>query len=81
VLPDLQDLVTEYGPDYGMPKYYDVITDSVGLCNQLIHYSRVFRMDGIKLPYWQAIAENLWGQSVIERLEDRLTIFDSATLG
>ncbi|MFY0034561.1 DUF1073 domain-containing protein, partial [Acinetobacter baumannii] len=46
-----------------------------------IHYSRVFRMDGIKLPYWQAIAENLWGQSVIERLEDRLTIFDSATLG
>ncbi len=81
VLPDLQDLVTEYGPDYGMPKYYDVITDSVGLCNQRIHYSRVFRMDGIKLPYWQAIAENLWGQSVIERLEDRLTIFDSATLG
>ncbi|MDR8252560.1 DUF1073 domain-containing protein, partial [Acinetobacter baumannii] len=45
VLPDLQDLVTEYGPDYGMPKYYDVITDSVGLCNQRIHYSRVFRMD------------------------------------
>ncbi|MDR8299848.1 DUF1073 domain-containing protein, partial [Acinetobacter baumannii] len=81
VLPDLQDLVTEYGPDYGMPKYYDVITDSVGLCNQRIDYSRVFRMDGIKLPYWQAIAENLWGQSVIERLEDRLTIFDSATLG
>ncbi|MFX8433449.1 DUF1073 domain-containing protein, partial [Acinetobacter baumannii] len=81
VLPDLQDLVTEYGPDYGMPKYYDVITDSVGLCNQRIHYSRVVRMDGIKLPYWQAIAENLWGQSVIERLEDRLTIFDSATLG
>lgn len=81
VLPDLQDLVTEYGPDYGKPKYYDVITDSVGLCNQRIHYSRVIRMDGISLPYWQSIAENLWGQSVIERLEDRLTIFDSATLG
>lgn len=81
VLPDLQDLVTEYGPDYGKPKYYDVITDSVGFCNQRIHYSRIIRMDGINLPYWQAIAENLWGQSVIERLEDRLTIFDSATLG
>lgn len=81
VLPDLQDLVTEYGPDYGKPKFYDVITDSVGLCNQRIHYSRVIRMDGINLPYWQSIAENLWGQSVIERLEDRLTIFDSATLG
>ena len=81
VVPSLEDLVTEYGPYYGMPKYYDVITDSVGLCNQKIHYSRVVRMDGVELPYWQAIAENLWGQSIIERLEDRLTIFDSATLG
>ncbi|MFJ0260934.1 DUF1073 domain-containing protein [Acinetobacter baumannii] len=81
VLPTLEDLVTEMGPDYGKPKYYDVITDSVGLCNQRIHYSRVIRMDGVELPYWQSITENLWGQSVIERLEDRLTIFDSATLG
>lgn len=81
VQPTLQDLVTEYGPHYGKPKYYDVFSDSVGLCNQRVHYSRVIRVDGVKLPYWQSIAENLWGQSVIERLEDRLTIFDSATLG
>lgn len=81
VQPTLENLVTEMGPDYGKPKYYDVITDSVGLCNQRIHYSRVIRMDGVELPYWQSITENLWGQSVIERLEDRLTIFDSATLG
>ena len=50
VVPSLEDLVTEYGPYYGMPKYYDVITDSVGLCNQKIHYSRVIRMDGVELP-------------------------------
>ncbi|NUG01985.1 DUF1073 domain-containing protein [Acinetobacter oleivorans] len=81
VQPTLQDLVTELGPDYGTPRYYDVITDSVGLCNQKVHYSRVIRMDGVELPYNQSITENLWGQSVIERLEDRLTIFDSATLG
>lgn len=81
VTPSLQDLVTDLGPYYGLPKYYDVITDSVGLCNQRVHYSRIIRMDGVKLPYWQSISENLWGQSVIERLEDRLTIFDSATLG
>lgn len=81
VQPTLQDLVTDLGPDYGTPRYYDVITDSVGLCNQKVHYSRVIRMDGVELPYNQSIAENLWGQSVIERLEDRLTIFDSATLG
>lgn len=81
VLPTLQDLVTEYGPHYGKPKYYDVITDAVGFCNQRIHHSRVIRIDGVDLPYRQSIAENLWGQSVIERLIDRLTIFDSATLG
>jgi hypothetical protein len=81
VQPSMQDLVTEYGPHYGMPKFYDVIHDSVGLCNQKVHYTRVIRMDGVELPYNQSITENLWGQSVIERLEDRLTIFDSATLG
>ncbi|MFP0547901.1 DUF1073 domain-containing protein [Acinetobacter baumannii] len=81
VLPTLEDLVTEYGPDYGKPKYYNVITDSVGLSDQKIHYSRVIRIDGVDLPYWQRIAENLWGQSVIERLLDRLTIFDSTTMG
>lgn len=81
VQPTLQDLVTEYGPHYGKPKYYDVITDAVGLCNQRIHHSRIIRIDGVDLPHWQSVAENLWGQSVIERLIDRLTIFDSATIG
>ncbi len=81
VLPTLQDLVTEYGPDFGKPKYYDVIADSLGLSNQKIHYSRVIRFDGVDLPYWQRVTENLWGQSVIERMIDRLTAFDSTTMG
>ncbi len=46
-----------------------------------IHYSRVLRFDGQDLPYWQKIAENLWGQSVLERLFDRLLAFDSTTQG
>lgn len=81
VQPTLQDLVTEYGPGFGMPKYYDVVADSLGLSNQRIHHSRVIRIDGVDLPYWQRTAENLWGQSVIERLLDRLTAFDSTTAG
>jgi len=81
VQPTLQDLVSEYGPDFGMPKYYDVIADSLGLSNQRIHHSRVIRFDGVDLPYWQRVAENLWGQSVIERLMDRLIAFDSTTTG
>ena len=46
-----------------------------------MHYTRVIRLEGIKLPYWQKITENLWGMSVIERLFDRLVAFDSTTEG
>ncbi len=81
VQPSLNDLVTDMGPDMGMPRYYDVVADSMALPRQRIHYSRVLRIDGVELPYWQKIAENLWGQSVIERLIDRLVAFDSTTTG
>jgi uncharacterized protein len=81
VQPTLNDLVTEFGPDMGMPKFYDVVADSMAMKRQRIHHSRVLRQDGITLPYWQRIAENLWGQSVIERLFDRLVAFDSTTQG
>jgi len=81
VQPTLTDLVKEMGPDFGKPRYYDVVADSMALTNQRIHYSRVLRIDGVDLPYWQRIAENLWGQSVIERLFDRLVAFDSTTQG
>lgn len=81
VQPTLDDLVTEMGPDMGQPRYYDVVADSMALKRQRIHYSRVLRIDGVELPYWQKISENLWGQSVIERLIDRLVAFDSTTIG
>ncbi len=79
--PSLQNLITDLGPDYGKPKFYDVIADAQGLVSQRIHHSRVIRMDGVDLPYWQRIAENGWGQSVLERLWDRLLAFDSTTQG
>lgn len=81
VQPSLENLVTEYGPDLGKPKYYTVVADAQALINQKIHYSRVIRREGVELPYWQRIAENGWGQSVLERLWDRLVAFDSVTAG
>lgn len=81
VQPTLHLLVQEYGPDFGLPKFYDVVADAMALTRQRIHHSRVIRVDGVDLPYWQKIAENLWGQSVIERLFDRLVAFDSTTQG
>lgn len=81
VQPSLQDLITDLGPDLGKPKYYDVIADAGGLVSMRIHHSRLIRMEGVELPYWQRISENGWGQSVLERLWDRLIPFDSVTQG
>jgi phage-related protein (TIGR01555 family) len=82
LFPSLNDLVSEQGPDLGNPKYYEVRPDyGTGLPYMKIHYTRLIRMEGVRLPYWQRITENGWGQSVIERLFDRLVAFDSATQG
>lgn len=81
VEPNLQKLVSELGPHLGLPEFYRVVTDAPALRNQVIHYSRVIRLEGIRLPYWQRIMENLWGISVLERLYDRMVSFDSATAG
>lgn len=75
------DLVLDYGPDYGMPRFYDVIATAPFMPRQRIHYTRVIRMDGVTLPFRQRLAENGWGMSVIERLYDRLLAFDSGTMG
>lgn len=81
VMPSMSDLITELGPNLGKPKFYDIVADGMALRRQRIHHSRVIRLDGVDLPYWQRISENLWGQSVIERLFDRLIAFDSTTAG
>lgn len=81
VQPTLQLPIKELGPDMGKPTFYDVIADSQGLSSMRIHHTRCIRLDGVDLPYWQRIAENGWGQSVLERLWDRLVPFDSATQG
>lgn len=79
--PSLGDLVTEYGPYLGQPKYYEVVGDAAALRGKKIHYSRCMRLLGVELPYYQAMMENMWGISVLERLNDRLVAFDSATTG
>jgi hypothetical protein len=80
--PDLSDIIDDLGPDLGNPRFYDYLPDvGSGLKRMRIHYSRVLRMTGVELPYWQKIGENYWGQSVIERIWDRLISFDSGTMG
>lgn len=82
VEPSLGDLVTDVGAHLGQPKYYRVCADAPAWRGQIIHHSRVaLRQVGIPLPYWQRVAENMWGISVLERLYDRMVAFDSATTG
>jgi len=81
VSPPVGEVVTDFGPDLGMPKYYDVLVGQAGLPKGRIHHSRVLRMDGEPLPYYQRISENGWGLSILEPMWDRLIAFDSATVG
>jgi phage-related protein (TIGR01555 family) len=78
--------VIESGPQMGLPNYYQIVsspdaadpTAKSGMV--IVHHSRCFRHIGVKLPFFQAITEMMWGMSVLERLWDRLIAFDNATM-
>jgi uncharacterized protein len=91
--PAMDKIINE-GPDMGLPEFYDIVlgtnlndpgqepggshTDSPN-GRVRVHHSRCIRMLGIQLPFWQAITEMMWGESVLERMWDRLIEFDDAT--
>lgn len=85
--PVLQKLI-DSGPEMGLPAYYQIVNnptqldpDSPTATGQItVHHSRCIRYTGIDLPYFQAITEMMWGESILERLWDRLIAFDSVTM-
>lgn len=77
----VEDPVTDFGTDFGTPKFYTTNSDARSIPSMKIHHSRCIRIDGIELPYWQRITENDWGLSVIEPMFDRMLAFDSTTTG
>lgn len=91
--PALDKLINS-GPDMGLPAFYDIVLGSnlndpgmepggqeTDNPNQRVrvHHSRCIRHIGIQLPFWQALTEMMWGESILERLWDRLIMFDDAT--
>lgn len=80
--PSVESLVQE-GQDAGLPMFYTVVSNiQTGETGSVkIHHTRVIRHIGIQLPLWQAFVEEMWGESIIERLYDRLVSFDTATSG
>lgn len=85
--PDLVNVIP-FGPDMGLPAIYQIVNSltstqsdsatSTGFIN--VHHSRVIRNIGIELPYFQAITEMMWGESILERMWDRLLTYDSTTM-
>lgn len=80
-LSDPQIAITDLGPNIGQQKMYAVGPNASALVNKRIHYSRIIRSEGTKLPFFQRMAEQGWGISIVERMFDRLTAYDSATTG
>lgn len=58
-------------PDFGTPEFYDVSNKANGKVTR-IHHSRVIKMIGRKLPYWEELAENYWGASELEHVYTEL---------
>lgn len=79
--PSYNNLVTDYGPEFGKPKFYKVVVSQQGIPPWKIHHSRLIRMEGDSLPFQQAQTENGWGMSVVERIFERIQAFDTATVG
>lgn len=71
VSPSLE-LVKDIGdPDFGKPEYY-IVTSAPDNYSTKIHHSRVIKMVGRELPYWEEIAESFWGASELEHVYTEL---------
>lgn len=66
---ELVDDITD--PDFGQPEYYDVSDNTTGKTFR-IHHSRVIKMIGREMPYWEEIAETYWGASELEHVYTEL---------
>lgn len=80
--PDVATLV-QSGRHAGLPASYQLIAnlDTGTVSGLRMHHSRIMRFIGIQLPVYQALQEQFWGESIVERIYDRLVSFDTATMG
>lgn len=67
VSPSTETITDIDDPDFGKPEYYIVSSDSIKKSIK-IHHSRVIKLVGRPLPYWEEVAENWWGASEIEHV-------------
>lgn len=67
-------------PDFGLPDYYTFSVNGTELESGVrVHHSRVLRFEGRYLPFNEKLAENSWGMSEIEHIEQELTKRNTAS--
>lgn len=71
VSPSLELVDDISDPDFGQPEYY-VVTSAPDNFSTKIHHSRVIKMIGRELPYWEEVAETYWGASELEHVYTEL---------
>jgi hypothetical protein len=80
VNPSYNNLVTDYGPEFGKPKFYKVVVNQQGIPpgESIIAASSEWRATRY---HSSRPRENGWGMSVVERIFERIQAFDTATVG
>lgn len=71
VSPSIEQVTDIDDPDFGQPEYYTV-SNATTAKSYKIHHSRVIKMIGRELPYWEEIAETYWGASELEHVHTEL---------
>ena len=66
-------------PEYGYPKYYNVITDADRSNYVRIHHSRLLFFRGRNLPIQEEINANFWGASELEHIYEELQKRDATS--
>jgi uncharacterized protein len=79
--PEFYHILVGLNPnEYGMTHELHRRGDDGYYTDLVFHHSRVIRAVGIQLPWRQAITNLYWGESVIERINERILAFDTATM-
>jgi len=73
---DLQPIENPLDPNYGMPVYYRFVNTNVK-----IHHTRVIRFDAVKLPFDEFKRNNYMSDSVLDRIYEALTNFNTIAAG
>ncbi|MDR2044503.1 MAG: DUF1073 domain-containing protein [Clostridium sp.] len=78
ISPSLEIVEDINDPDFGLPMYYDITTESFGY-GVRVHHSRILRFLGRRMPYIEELAETYWGTSEIEHVYEEIKKYDNTS--